>query len=112
MISVSLCILIKNLCKALDQSRGSSAEYRNIIAQLWALDDVLVQAESLADGHGDSDELQAQYVAICRSVDLCRQGIDDFYEKVKKFKLGLRRNGSKNAAWVTLRENSMALFLV
>ena len=56
---VSLCNLIKDLCKALDQSRGLSTEYRAIIAGLWTLDDVLVQAELLCERHESSDELES-----------------------------------------------------
>ena len=53
---VSLCIIVKDLVKALDRSRGSSAEYRAIITELWVLDDILVQVELLWGGCVPSEE--------------------------------------------------------
>lgn len=43
----SLCIVIKDVVEALDDSKGSSAEYRGIIRELRALERVLLEVESL-----------------------------------------------------------------
>ena len=93
---ISLCIIIKDLCKALDQSQGSSTEYREIIAELWVLDDVLVQAQIVCEGYERSDELEALYFTLCRSAHQCRHSIKNFHKKVKKFGPSLRESGSGN----------------
>ena len=79
---VSLCILIKDVCKALSQSKGSSSEYREIIAELCALVDVLTQADLLCQERDSSGELENLYIAVCRSVSLCRTSIERFRETV------------------------------
>lgn len=93
---ISLGILIKDLCKALDRSSGSSAEYREIITELWALDDVLVQAELLWESHEVSNELDALRTTAGRTADQCRNTVGKFLEKVKKYGPSLREGGSRS----------------
>ena len=44
---ISIYIIIKDLVKALDDSRGSLAEYQEVIRELSALDRVLLEVELL-----------------------------------------------------------------
>ena len=94
---ISVCIVIKDVCKALHKSRGSSTEYQKLIAELWALDDVLVQAKLLCETNETSEELEALHVAVCRSASLFRTSIEGYHEKLKKFEPSLQEGGSKSA---------------
>lgn len=44
---ISLCLLVKDVVKALDDSRGSSSEYQEVIRELRALERVLLEVELL-----------------------------------------------------------------
>lgn len=80
----AVCTLIKNVCKALDQSRGASAEYRNIVSELWTLDDVLAQVNEVWGDNGDVD-FQPLRVALMSAVKQCHTCIETFLEKVMKY---------------------------
>ena len=91
---ITLCIIIKDLVKALDDSRGSSAEYQEVIRELWALDRVLLEVELLWRTCESTSELSALRETARRMADQCRQSIDTFLKKVKKFGPSLRDGGS------------------
>lgn len=92
---ISLGVLIKDLCKALDQNRGASAEYREIVAELRTLDDVLRQVVSFFRRHEYSDELKDLYVKVCDAANQCRQCILKFFERIKKYESSLDESCSK-----------------
>lgn len=91
---ITLCIIIKDLVKALDDSRGSSAEYQEVIRELWALDRVLLEVELLWRTCEDSVELNALRETARRMADQCRQSIEGFLTKIKKYGPSLRDGGS------------------
>lgn len=93
---ISLCILIKDLCKALDQNRGSSAEYREIIAELRTLDDVLAQVVLFFERHECSDELRDLYIKVCNAANQCQQCILKFFERIQKYESSLDKNSPKS----------------
>ena len=92
---ISLCIVIKDLVKALDDSRGSSAEYREIIRELWALDRVLLEVELLWRTCESTIELNALRETARRMTDQCRSSIEGFLAKVKKYGPSLNERGSE-----------------
>ncbi|CAD6575091.1 MAG: hypothetical protein ASARMPRED_007053 [Alectoria sarmentosa] len=91
---ISLCIVIKDLVKALDESRGSSAEYQELIRELWALDRVLLEVELLWRTCECTVELNALRETAHRMTDQCRHSIEAFLEKIKKYGRSLRDGGS------------------
>jgi hypothetical protein len=91
---ISLCIIIKDLIKALDDSRGSSAEYQGIIRELWSLDRVLLEVELLWKTSENTVELNALRETARRMTDQCRCPIEDFLKKVKTYGPSLREGGS------------------
>ena len=91
---VSLCIIIKDLVKALDDSRGSSSEYQEVIRELWALERVLMEVELLWKTCESTIELNALRVTAHRVVDQCRGSIEKFLQRVKKYAPSLRNGGS------------------
>ena len=93
---LSLSIVIKDLVKALDDSRGASAEYQEIIRELWALDRVLLEIELLWRTCDETLELNALRVTARRAVDQCRQSIDKFLMRIQNYRTGLKEGGSGN----------------
>ena len=69
---ISLCIIIKDLVKTLDDSRGASSEYREVIRELWALDRVLLEVELLWRTCESTIELNALRETVRRIVDQWR----------------------------------------
>jgi len=101
---LSLCIVINNLRKAINQSRGSSAEYQAVAAELDTLEHVLVQAGILWENNERSDQFETFRVAVRCRADQCRNFIKEFHEKVKKFGSSLREGGSGSVVRDTARK--------
>lgn len=91
---LSVCIVIKDLVRALDESRGSSAEYQEVIRELWGLDRVLLEVELLWRTCESTAELNTLREAAHRMADQCRRSIEAFLKKVKKYGPSLRDGGS------------------
>ena len=91
---ITLCIIIKDLVKALDDSKGSSAQYQEVIRELWALDRVLLEVELLWRTCESTNELNALRETAHRMADQCRRSIEAFLKKVEKYRPSLRDGGS------------------
>lgn len=91
---LSVCIVIKDLVRALDESRGSSAEYQEVIRELWGLDRVLLEVELLWRTCESTAELNTLRETAHRMADQCRRSIEAFLKKVKKYRPSLRDGGS------------------
>lgn len=101
---ISLCIAIKDVVKALDESRGSSTQYQEIVRELWALDRVLLEVELLWRTCEESVELNALRVTSRRMVDQCRDSIEKFLKTIQHYGPSLRAGGSKNPLRDTARK--------
>ena len=91
---ISVCILIKDAIRALDSTRGSSAEYQQAIRELWALDRALLEVGSLAQSFETTIELNALSQTARRTAEQCKSCIEGFLESIKGYERGLRDNGS------------------
>ena len=91
---ISLSLLIKELVKSLDNSRGSSAEYQAVIRELSSLDHALRQVEALMVSCEQTAQLSALTATINQCVEQCRKCITTFQEQVKKFEKNLQPGGS------------------
>ena len=94
---IALGILVKDLLKALDESRGSSAEYEETTRKLWALNRVLREAEIVCETPEHTAELKALLETMHCIVDQARQSIEPFLNTIKKFEPSLRKGGSGNS---------------
>src|SRR5947207_4507221 len=56
---ISVCLIVKDLVAALDDSRGSSTEYREVIRELWGLDRALLEVDLLSRTCDNTVELNA-----------------------------------------------------
>jgi len=93
---ISVCILIKDVVRALDSTRGSSSEYQEVIRELWALDRALLEVANLAQSFETTIELNALSHATRRAAEQCKTCIEGFLEKIKRYEIALREGGSRN----------------
>lgn len=93
---ITLSVIIKELVKALDESRGSSAEYQESIRKLWALNRVLREIETLCGIREHTVELNALCETMHCIAKNARQSIEPFLKVVRKFGPSLRGGGSGN----------------
>ena len=99
---ISLSLLIKDLVKTLDSSRGSSAEYQAVIRELWSLDHALLEVEALIKSCQQTAQLSCQQTVqlnaltatVSQCAEHCRKCISKFHEQVKKFGKSLQPGGS------------------
>ena len=91
---ISLSLLIKDLVKSLDNSRGSSAEYQAVIRELWSLDHALLEVEVLIRSCEQTVQLNALTAAVNQCAEQCRKCVTRFHEQVKKFGRSLQPGGS------------------
>src|SRR3569833_125059 len=82
---ISVSILIKDLLLALNDSRGSSAEYQALTRELCVLDAAHLQVEQLSRQQASVAELQSVASLAQRTVTECRGEIEAFTGKIKKY---------------------------
>ena len=93
---ISVCLLIKDLVKCLDESRGSSTEYQAVIRELLSLDRALLQVELLLRSHKQLVELSDLWENANRCAEQCRKCISDYHSKTKKYRGALEGRGTGN----------------
>ncbi|MCJ1377618.1 hypothetical protein MMC17_000713 [Xylographa soralifera] len=91
---VSICLIVKDLVEALDDSRGSSAEYQQLIRELRALEQILLQVDLLWRVCTSTVELNALRETSFRAAEQCRCSIESFLKKIKKYGPNLQESGS------------------
>ena len=93
---ICVSLLIKDLVKCLDESRGSSTEYQAVIRELWSLDRALLQVELLLRSYKQSIELSDLWENANYCVEQCRKCISDYQAKTKKYQGVLQGRGTGN----------------
>ena len=93
---ISVSLLIKDLVKCLDESRGSSAEYKAVIRELGSLDYALLEVELLLRSCKQSVELSDLCKSANRCAEDCRRCIVNFQDKTKKYQGALQGEGTGN----------------
>jgi hypothetical protein len=100
---ISVCLLVKDLVDALDDARGSKAEYQSLIRELWILDRSLLEIDLLARTHGDgvTPELEALCETARKAVDRCRELVSAFSARIRKYQKSFGENETPNFMKVT-----------
>jgi hypothetical protein len=93
---VSICLIVKDLVAALDDSRGSSTEYREVIRELWGLDRALLEVDLLSRTCDNTIELNALCMTARQTAENCRHCIETFSKKIRKYGSSLGEGGSRN----------------
>lgn len=91
---IAVGLLIKDLIKCLDDSRGSSAEYQAVIRELRSLDYALLEVELMFLSCQGSTELDALRANALHIAEQCGRCITEFRELVKKYGRSLQSGGS------------------
>ena len=95
---IAVAILVKDLVEALDQSRGSQTEYRQLIQDLRLLEDVLRKVDHLCNTSGTSGasfETVALHQTALKITTSCRNLIQAFAARLVKYEKGLGDNIQK-----------------
>jgi len=91
---ISACILIKDAIRALDSTRGSAAEYQEVIQELCDLDRALLEVANLAQTFETTAELNALSHTVGRTTEQCKACIEGFLGSIKGYGRALREGGS------------------
>ncbi|GAB1312734.1 hypothetical protein MFIFM68171_02944 [Madurella fahalii] len=91
---IAVCLLAKDLVEALDDSRGSAAEYRDIVRELGGLERCLLQVDLLCR----FQDQNAEILPICDiardTVRDCRETLKELSMRVKKYDRYMGSSGS------------------
>ena len=82
---ISICLLIKDLVKTLENSRGSSAEYQAVTQELWSLEHALLQVEQSMRSCKQSPELDALARMAVNAAERCAKSVGEFSAHIKSY---------------------------
>jgi hypothetical protein len=102
---ISVCLVIKDLLDALNQSRDSPKEYQEVIHELWILDRALLEVDLLMRTCNATVKLVALCETARLTVEKYRRSVESFLEKIKKYGPSLCESGSGNI----LRDTSVKI---
>lgn len=93
---ITLSLLIKNLAKSFDDSRGASAGYQAITRELSSLEHALSQVEEVFKTFNHCGNLNPLDRTANQCIEQCRESITKYKERTKKFERSLQAGGSHN----------------
>ena len=93
---IALINIVKDLVKAFDKRKGSSAEYQEIIRKLWAFNRVLQEVDTLCSSTVITTELNASRNALLSVASQARRSIEALSTGYQKFEPSLREGGSRS----------------
>jgi Fungal N-terminal domain of STAND proteins len=103
---VNAITLVTEVIGALKDSAGSSAQFVELMKELYGLEIALLYVKATAV----QPDQEPQLAAIKQSAAQCQATIDHFLQKNKKFQRTLRSGGSKNPSRDVLHKIEWALF--
>ncbi|KAG9191356.1 hypothetical protein G6011_09444 [Alternaria panax] len=91
---ISVVLLVKDLVVTLDEARGSKAEYKAAIRDLWLLDCTLLEIDLLTRKHSDgaTPELRSLCETAKRAVVRCNELVSTFSKRIGKYKKTFDQN--------------------
>lgn len=92
---ISICLIVKDLVVALDESRGAANEYKGLRRELCNLERALLEVELLSRSSYSTIQLNALYATARKAALDCRYPVEQFLKKVKKYDHSLA-GGSKS----------------
>jgi hypothetical protein len=108
---IAVGILVKDLVAALNQSRGSQAEYKQLVDELDLLGDVLARIDHLCNIAGTTTgrtfEVSALHDATLQVAQNCRKCIEGFSVRLKRYGKTLGSSGvrTKSEAFKAVAAN-------
>jgi len=115
---IAICLLVKELVVALDESKGSATEYREVLLELRALERALHKVEMLSKSHASTVKLNALYATARKAALDCRQPVEAFFNRIKKYgsslDVGASRKSIRNTAmkirWQVSQKDEISRF--
>ena len=115
---IAVSILIKDLIKCLDESRGSPAEWQAVTRELWSLDRALLEVEVVLRDCKKSLELNSLWDTANRCAEQCRKCILDFQKTTERYQKTLQQGGTGNVfrdstakvRWRVFQKDDLAKF--
>jgi len=93
---IAICLLAKEIIVALDESRGSSKEHRELTDELRSLERALLEAALMLDRHKGSMGSIAN--AILAELDASKTCLEQFSAVLAKYSAALRPDSSVGSA--------------
>src|SRR5688500_750405 len=106
---ISLVLLVNRVLMALNDGRGSSAEYQEITRELIILDRVLLEVEQLAREHASTPELAALLQTAQECVANCQTSLKLFLERFEKYEGSLGDSSNMNSLVKIVRKVQFAV---
>jgi len=84
---ISVVLLVKDLVAALDEARGSKAEYQAVVRELWVLDRTLLEIDLLTRLHGDgaTPELRSLCETAKQAVARCSDRVSIYKKRIQGY---------------------------
>jgi len=82
---ISLCILVKDLIAALDEARGSVADYQEIRRELWALEQALREVDLISRTEVNTPEINALFETVRPAAENCRRCVETFLARIEGY---------------------------
>jgi hypothetical protein len=113
--------LVSTIIDGLRASGHSSTRYRDLLSELYTLEDALIRVKRLDILGDDEDGSQtSERIALQQAAALCQRSMHEFYQKIEKNQphLTTRAAGGKNwlkdgwmkIKWATCRAEDVDLF--
>ena len=93
---VALSRMLKDLIQALDETKGSSAQYQETIRKLWAFKRVVQEVETVCRKREYTVELDTLRATTCFIANQARQCIKVFLKNIRNYEPNLSKRGSGN----------------
>ena len=106
---ISVCLIVKDLVLALDSSTGSSAEYREVIRELWGLDRALLEIDLLSRTCDENIELKALCETARKAAEDCKRCVEKFVKQIKKYDGSLGEGARRSVIGGVVRETTMKI---
>lgn len=95
---IAVGLLVKDLVEALNQSRGSQAEYKQLVAELNLLQDVLARIDNLCNTTttaGPRPQVSVLHDTAKAIAQNCRKCIEGFNIKLERYDKTLGSSGAR-----------------
>lgn len=89
-------VLVKDCAQALSETNGSSAEYQAVIREQYALEKALLEIGILSRTHARTPQLASLLAGINTTTSQCRETIECFKTKTKRYDEYLTEDGTKS----------------
>lgn len=115
---ISICLIVKDLVVALDESGGSSKQYQSPKRELWALERALLEVELLCRSSDATPSLNALYATAKKAAVDCRIPVDALLKKIRKYDTSLAqdrqrsifRDAAMKVKWQILEKDEIVKF--